>query len=41
MIADNFYKLKIFLVQGYKIIKNEFIVFENPVMEPWYKSIIV
>ena len=41
VIKDNFYQLKIFLVQGYKFIKNEFIeliVFVNPETGPRYYS---
>ena len=34
MLADNFYKLKIFLVQGYKNELVELIVFENPSQIP-------
>ena len=41
VIAGNFYKLKMFLVQGYKNESIELIVFENPKIDPWHKSIII
>ena len=44
MIEDDLYLLIMFLVQGYKNIKSQFIeliVFYKPEMDQWHKSIIL